>query len=318
MIGVDAVYALAGLVFAGLALLSARDRSNSKRWGNAAFWGLFALSFLAGSFIGDLANGCLILVMVLIAGLGGLGRGAGETTTTEQREASAARIGDRLFVPALTIPVVTLFGALVLAKVNLGGHPLIDPKQTTPISLGLGVIAALAVAFVMLKPKPLEPLQEARRMMESVSWAALLPQTLAALGVVFALAGVGTVIGALATHWLPLNSRFAAVCAFTLGMALFTAIMGNAFAAFPVMATAIGLPLIVKTFGGDAAVMGAIGMLSGFCGTLVTPMAANFNLIPVALLELKDRNAVIKAQAPTAILLLIANTLLMYVLVFRK
>jgi uncharacterized membrane protein len=317
MIGIDAVYALAGLLFAGLAILSARDRSNPKRWGNTAFWGLFALSFLTGSYIGDLANGCLILAMVLIAGLGGLGRGAADSTASEAREASAARFGNRLFVPALTIPVVTLFGALVLAKVSLGGHLLIDPKQTTPISLGLGVIAALVVAFVMLKPRLAEPLQEARRMMDSVSWAALLPQTLAALGVVFALAGVGTVIGGLATHWLPLDNRFAAVCAFMVGMALFTMIMGNAFAAFPVMATAVGLPLIVRKFGGDPAVMGAIGMLSGFCGTLMTPMAANFNLIPVALLELKDRYAVIKAQAPTAVLLLIANTLLMYFFVFR-
>lgn len=31
-------------------------------------------------------------------------------------------------------------------------------------------------------------------------------------------------------------------------------------------------------------------MLSGFCGTLMTPMAANFNIVPAALLELSDRN----------------------------
>jgi uncharacterized membrane protein len=234
------------------------------------------------------------------------------------REASAARLGNRLFIPALTIPAVTLFAALVLARVNLGGQPLIDPKQTTPIALGLGVIAALVVGFVMLRPKPTEPLQEARRLVDAVGWAALLPQTLAALGVVFALAGVGHLIGALATHWLPLDSRLAVICAFTFGMAIFTVIMGNAFAAFPVMATAIGLPLIVRKFGGDPAVMGAIGMLSGFCGTLVTPMAANFNIVPVALLELKDRNAVIRAQAPTAAILLIANTILMYLFAFRR
>jgi uncharacterized membrane protein len=318
LIGVDAVYALAGLVFAGLAILSARDRSNAKRWRNTAFWGLFAMSFLLGSRLGDFANGCVIIAMVLIAGFGGLGRGAPDTTTADVREASAARLGNRLFIPALTIPAVTLFAALVLARVNLGGQPLIDPKQTTPIALGLGVIAALVVGFVMLRPKPTEPLQEARRLVDAVGWAALLPQTLAALGVVFALAGVGHLIGALATHWLPLDSRLAVICAFTFGMAIFTVIMGNAFAAFPVMATAIGLPLIVRKFGGDPAVMGAIGMLSGFCGTLVTPMAANFNIVPVALLELKDRNAVIRAQAPTAAILLIANTILMYLFAFRR
>jgi uncharacterized membrane protein len=101
-------------------------------------------------------------------------------------------------------------------------------------------------------------------------------------------------------------------------MALFTVIMGNAFAAFPVMTAAIGLPLIVGRFGGDPVVMSALGMLSGFCGTLMTPMAANFNIVPAALLELPDRNAVIKAQIPTAILMLAANTALMAVFVFRR
>jgi uncharacterized membrane protein len=94
-------------------------------------------------------------------------------------------------------------------------------------------------------------------------------------------------------------------------------VMGNGFAAFPVMTAAIGLPLVVYRFGGDPAIVAALGMLSGFCGTLLTPMAANFNIVPVALLGLKDRNAVIKAQAPTAVLLLVVNTLLMYVLAFR-
>jgi uncharacterized membrane protein len=135
---------------------------------------------------------------------------------------------------------------------------------------------------------------------------------------VFALAGLGHVIGGLVGQWLPVSSRLAVVCAFTFGMALFTIIMGNAFAAFPVMAAAIGLPLIVTRFGGDPAVMAAIGMLSGFCGTLLTPMAANFNIVPAVLLELGDRNAVIKAQAPTALILLIANTAIMYVFVFHR
>jgi uncharacterized membrane protein len=140
---------------------------------------------------------------------------------------------------------------------------------------------------------------------------------LAALGAVFALAGVGGAVGTLVSHALPGDSRLAVVCAYTIGMALFTIIMGNAFAAFPVMTAGVGLPLIVHRFGGDPAIMASIGMLSGFCGTLMTPMAANFNLVPAALLELPDRYAVIKAQIPTALMLLAANTLLMYFLVFR-
>jgi uncharacterized membrane protein len=73
----------------------------------------------------------------------------------------------------------------------------------------------------------------------------------------------------------------------------------------------------VHQFGGNVVIMAAVGMLSGFCGTLTTPMAANFNIVPVALLELPDQHAVIKVQIPTALLLLAANTAIMYTFVFR-
>jgi uncharacterized membrane protein len=92
--------------------------------------------------------------------------------------------------------------------------------------------------------------------------------------------------------------------------------MGNAFAAFPVMTAAVGLPIVVQHFGGDPARVCAIGMLAGFCGTLMTPMAANFNIVPAALLELEDRNAVVKAQIGTALPLLACNIALIYWLAF--
>jgi len=100
-------------------------------------------------------------------------------------------------------------------------------------------------------------------------------------------------------------------------MAGFTILMGNAFAAFPIMTAGIGLPLVVMQFGGDPVVVCAIGMLSGFCGTLMTPMAANFNLVPAALLELPDRYSVIRAQVPTALILLAANIALMALFAFK-
>jgi uncharacterized membrane protein len=212
---------------------------------------------------------------------------------------------------------VAVLGSLVLKDIAVAGHPLIDPRQATLVSLALGVLVGLAIALPMLRPPLLAPLQEGRRLMDTVGWAALLPQALAALGAVFAMAGVGDLVGRLIGEVIPLDSRLAAVATYTIGMAAFTAMMGNAFAAFPVMTAAIGLPLIVRKFGGDPAVVGAIGMLSGFCGTLTTPMAANFNLVPAALLELPSPYAVIRVQVPTAMVLLAANTGLMYLLAFR-
>ncbi len=312
MITLEQVYILEGLMFAAFALLSLRDASNRKRFGNTGFWTLLAVSFLFGSHIGDFANGLLVLALVVVGGSGALGLGNPHTTTVKERNTSAEKRGDAIFLPALVIPAVAIIGTLTLK-----GVPMVEGKDVTLISLALGIALALAVAMIWLKPPSLAPLEEGRRLIDTIGWAAILPQMLAALGAVFALSGVGNAVGTIATTWLPLGHPFAAVATYCIGMALFTAVMGNAFAAFPVMTAAVGVPLIVHKFGGDPVIMGAIGMLSGFCGTLTTPMAANFNIVPAALLELPDRNGVIKAQVPTAIPLLLANILLMYVLVFR-
>ncbi len=318
MIGLPLVYLLAGLMFGAFAVFSALDRENRKRFGNAAFWGLFALSFLFGDYFGDLGNGVLALALALIAGTGQLGVGAPRTTSPAERETLAATYGARLFIPALVIPVLVLVGTLAFKRLTVQGAPLVDPKQATLVSLALAALVAAVLAQVMFRQPAAAPLQEGRRLMDLVGWAALLPQMLAALGAVFALAGVGKTIGELAVMITPVDSRFAAVAAYCLGMAVFTVMMGNAFAAFPVMTGGIALPLVIGRFGGDPAVVCAIGMLSGFCGTLLTPLAANFNLVPAALLQLKDRYAVIRAQAPTAVLMLVVNVVLMNALAFHK
>lgn len=311
MIGLAQVYLLAGLFFAAVALLSARDRSNPRRWANAAFWALLALSMLAGERLGDFANGLLVLALVGIAGLGGLGRGAAQGSSQE-RAAAAARHGNRLFALALVIPAVALAGTLGFEYVP----GLVDPKQVTLVSLALGTLIAFGAGLVWFRIAPSQPLEEGRRLMDAVGWAAILPQMLASLGAVFAAAGVGEVVGGLVSGVIPDGSLLAAVLAYGLGMALFTMIMGNAFAAFPVMTAAIGLPLLIRHYGGDPAIVAAIGMLAGFCGTLMTPMAANFNVVPAALLDLKDRNAVVKAQIPTALPLLAVNIALIWLLAF--
>jgi uncharacterized membrane protein len=113
----------------------------------------------------------------------------------------------------------------------------------------------------------------------------VLPQMLGMLGLVFSDAGVGKAVAYVTTTYINMDVRFVAVAVYVIGMALFTVIMGNGFAAFPVMTGGVGVPVLVGVYHGDPAVM-AVGMLSGYCGTLLTPMAANFNLVPAALLEI--------------------------------
>jgi uncharacterized membrane protein len=317
VIGLHWLYVVAGAVFAAFAIGSAIDGSNPKRFGNAAFWGLIAASFWFGDLLGDVANGVLVLVLVAIAGIHLLGRGSKTTTSTEQRERFSIHYRNRLFLPALVIPFTAFIGTLLFNFTPLKASGLIDSKAVTLVLLGLGVIIALAVCYLWLRPPLFAPIEEGRRLMDSIGWAAVLPQMLAALGAVFAAAGVGTVIGGLAGAIIPSGSIFLAVLLYALGMVVFTMIMGNAFAAFPVMAAAIGVPILIHADGGNPAVIGAVGMLSGFCGTLMTPMAANFNIVPAALLELKNQYGVIKAQIPTALPLLLANIMILYFAGFR-
>jgi len=309
MISYEWLYILLGTFFATTSFLSLRGQSI----GNAAFWGLLAVSFFLGSHMSDLMNGVVVLGLVSIAALGGLKRSDPETTSNEEREEISNTLGNKLFLPALVVPVVAVAGTLLYNFTPLGESGLFAERQTTLILFCVGAIIALVGAVVWLKPRVLAPAEEGRRLIDSIGWAAILPQMLAALGAVFALAGVGEIIGGIAGGAIPEGSVFLTVVVFALGMALFTMIMGNAFAAFPVMAAAIGIPLLVETYGGDPAVIGAVGMLAGFCGTLLTPMAANFNIVPAALLELKDQNAVIRQQVGTAVPLWVCNVGIIYV-----
>jgi uncharacterized membrane protein len=323
MIKVEAVFWLIGILFVAWSLLIARETTHPKRWGSAAFWGILGLCFFYGTWVQAKTApawilGVAVLLLVALASTGVLGDGKTKTTSIERRTELAAKFGNKLFIPALVLPVVTVLIVLLAPVLKIGGQPIIDPTNTTLVALAIGAVAAAVVAVVILKPKQkLAPVFEGRRILESIGWAALLPQMLSTLGILFTKAGVGTAVGTLAKGVLPDGSLIAAVIVYSVGMFLFTVLMGNAFAAFPIMTAAVGWPVLVQTFDGTPAIIFAIGMLAGFCGTLCTPMAANFNLVPAALLEMKNKFGVIKAQWATAVPLLGANIVLMYFLAFN-
>lgn len=310
MVTLQWVYMVGGAIFAAYALLGLRDATNPRRWTTSAFWGLLALSMWAGDYLGDVGNGVLVLGLIAIGALG-LGRGT-TMIAADVRQMRSERFGNRLFLIALIIPITALAGTFLFKALPT----MFDAKQTTLIALALGVLIAGTVGCLWLRAGPIVPLEQGRRLMDSVGWAVILPQMLASLGAIFALAGVGEVVGDIVRHAIPQGSLFGAVVVYGIGMALFTIVMGNAFAAFPVMTAAIGIPLLIQTYHGNPAIVCAIGMLAGFCGTLLTPMAANFNLVPAALLDLKDRNGVIRQQVGTALPLLAVNILLIYWLAF--
>jgi uncharacterized membrane protein len=327
MVTLSHVFYLLGVVFAGAAAFNLRDR----RWVIAAFWAIVAAPFLFGDrILAAVKTGTQWPAQVMGGGVLGLAVLASwarsrpsdladERAQEPARERSAARLGNWLFVPVLAIPlfmVVLLRGAGAL---RWGHTALIDPAvpgQIGLIALGIAAVLALVVALIVTRAHPIHGVGEARRLLDTLGWAVVLPVTLATLGSVFDKAGVGAATTELANAVLPTDSRFACLLAYALGMVVLTAIMGNAFAAFPVMTGGIGLPLLVMRHGADPATIGAMGMLTGYCGTLLTPMAANFNIVPARLLELRDPYGVIRAQWPTALVLIVANVILMSLFAF--
>ena len=310
----DLFYILVGLLLLAVAVLNGLDRHNPRRFTSALFWGLYALVYLAGDRLPSALLGATMILMALLAGLGGVTSGRHPPLPEEERRASAQRLGNRLFIPALLLPLVTLVGSTLLADVKLGESVLLDPRHLTLVSLGCGALLALAAACWLTRATPVQGVREARRLVDAMSWAVVLPHMLAVLGLLFTEAGVGKAVAHVTTSYIGMDSRFVAVAVFCIGMALFTVVMGNGFAAFPVIAGGIGIPVLVGVYGANPAIMAAIGMFSAYCGTLMTPMAANFNIVPAALLELPDKSAVIRAQLPTALPLLVANIFLLYFL----
>jgi uncharacterized membrane protein len=229
MITLGFVYVLAGMTFALFALLGLLDRSNSKRFGNAAFWGLLALSMICGDYLGDFGNGLLVLALVAIAGTGQIGRAPGGEFPPMSRPNAPRSYGPFLLLVALIIPAVALAGTFLFKWVP----GLADPKQATLISLALGVLIALAVGMARLKPPPLLPLNRAA----ACSTRSAGPQSCRRCSPASARSSrsPGSAKSSATSSALqsPRAACSARSLAFGLGMALFTMVMGNAFAAFP-------------------------------------------------------------------------------------
>ncbi|WP_086349291.1 DUF979 domain-containing protein [Candidatus Enterococcus clewellii] len=294
-------YILIGLLLIATAVRVFKDETHPTRLGTSAFWLLLGIVFAFGNFIPFLIDGIIIILMGVLTLFKQVRIGKLADVDEEVAEASAKRVGSWIFLPCI---LLALF-AVGISYTPLGGQ----------VGIGIASILTLLIAMLITSAKPKTVADDADRMIQQVGTSGILPQLLAALGVIFNAAGVGTVISNGISGFIPEGNRFIGVVAYCLGMVIFTMIMGNGFAAFTVITAGIGVPFVIAQ-GGDPVVAGALAMTAGFCGTLLTPMAANFNALPAALLEMKDPNAVIKTQAPIAAILIVVHIALMYFLAF--
>jgi len=312
ILSLEFVYVLTGLLLWIFALLSFRDRSHTSRIGNGVFWLMLGTIFVFGGVLPHWVTGLLVLMMVAIDGAGRVKRGGYEGASKAEQLLHSRRLGHRIFLPVLMIPLVTfaLAGAFRIAGVDAGRI-----NQAALVGMALGGVVAMVVGMKLTGGSAGMMMEEGRRLNDAMGAVNILPQLLASLGVIFTAAGVGDLIASGIRGVVPEGSLFLLVLANCLGMALFTIVMGNSFAAFPVIATGVLVPLIVKPFGVNPAMAAIITLTAGSSGTLMTPMAANFNVVPTALLNMRDQYGVIKFQLPFALTIWTLHVLLMWTMI---
>ncbi len=301
----EATFVLIGVLLAVTGIRAFLDHSNPRRVTTAAFWLLLSITFAFGAVLPDRLAGVIVLAIGGLSLARGVKTGTFDEGTPEDRGAHARRLGNWLFAPALSLAAIAV---LISTWAPFG-------DQSGSIAIGIASILALVLAWVLTRAPAPVVVAQSDRMLQQVGPIGMLPQFLAMLGVVFTQGGVGEVVANGIAKIVPEGNQLAGVIAYCVGMALFTIIVGNTFAAFTVITTGIGIPFVIA-LGGNPVIVGAIAMTTGFCGTLVTPMAANFNALPVGLLEMKNTYGVIKAQAPLAAVLFVIQVVLMYVWAF--
>ena len=296
-IGLNVVWVIIGLITIYAGIKNLLDKENPSRVGTAVFWCSFGIVCGFGSWLPAKVSGVLVLIMCLPPIFKKVKIGKTDNPTKEHTEQQFKKIGMKIFVPAFSV-----FFALF-------------SNMSSMVAITVGVIVAmvLLMAFDAKQNKPAVFLNDSERFLGITGPLSMLPQLLGCLGGVFTAAGVGDVIAQLVEKIVPKGNVNIGIIVYAIGMVLFTMIMGNAFAAITVMTVGIGAPFVLA-YGANPVVIGMLALTCGYCGTLLTPMAANFNILPVAILNMKDRWGAIKNQVLVAIFMLVFQICYMIVL----
>lgn len=295
-------YVCIGLLMYLVAFDIMKDRTSPARIGTTLFWAILGSIFIFGSLLPGAFVGLLLVIIGILTATKQVKIGKVNTPKADFSTAKAKALGNKVFIPSITIALLVI----CISKFT---------SFSGTVAIGIASFITIILTLFITKADVKTVGDDSNRMLQAVGVTCILPQLLAALGSLFTAAGVGDVIADNISKFIPQGNILIGITAYCIGMAVFTMIMGNAFAAFSVITVGIGVPFVFMQ-GGDIVICSTLALTAGYCGTLMTPMAANFNILPVALLNMKDKNAVIKYQTYVALPLLLVHIALMYFLGF--
>jgi uncharacterized membrane protein len=293
----EVLYIVMGIIvgYAGIKTLFEKDHKAPVT--TAIFWLSLAVILIFGKWLPPVVSGILVVIMALPAIIGKVKPGTVNAPDSKYTMQLAGKIGYKIFIPTLSMGLFAIIFA-VFTKIS----PL--------VGVGVGVIVAMILLMLFSKDNKISTFfNDSKRLLDQVGPLSMLPMLLAALGAIFTAAGVGQVIAEIVGKIIPKGNLTVGILVFAISMPLFTIIMGNAFAAITVITVGIGGPFVFA-LGANPVVVGMLALTAGYCGTLVTPMAANFNIVPVAILDMKGRYNVIKNQ------LIVAGFVLVFQIIY--
>lgn len=299
----NVVWIIVGLIAIYAGIKNLLDEENPSRIGTATFWCSFGIVCAFGTWLPAKVSGALVIIMCMPPIFKRVKVGKTNAPSKEFTQQQYKKIGMKIFIPALCVAVASLLFALF-------------SNISSMIGITVGVIISMII-LMAYSPKENTPkvfLTDSERFLSLMGPLCMLPQLLGCLGGIFTQAGVGEVVSGLVENIVPKGNVNVGIIVFAIGMALFTMIMGNAFAAITVMTVGIGGPFVLA-YGADPVIVGMLALTCGYCGTLCTPMAANFNIVPVAILNMKDRWGVIKNQVVVAVIMLTVQ--ITYMILFK-
>lgn len=291
----EIMYIMAGII---LMMLGVVTLVKSKDFISCGFWLIFGIVFTFGKYLPPAAVGTLLVILACLSATKRIKKTTFHEASREEKQECSQVIGSKIFIPALSIAIITF---LVAKFTPLGGL----------VGLGIASVVSLIVAMAITKSHSRYIANDTLSLLQQMGPVLILPQLLSSLGAIFVKVDLGTLITESMVTLIPENNRLLGVIFYCVSMALFTIIMGNAFAAFAFITAGIGYPFVIA-LGGNPVIVSALGLTAGYCGTLITPMAANFNILPATVLEMNNKSLIILTQLPVALIMLALHITLMY------
>jgi uncharacterized membrane protein len=305
----EVVFIIMGLVCIYASIKNCRDKENPAALGTSIFWGTLGVVLAVGRFLPPFISGVLIILMAIPAIFRKVKIGKTNAPSAESTKAQSDKIGMKIFIPAFSMGILAIIFALMFSAES--ALPTVANAALLGVSVGV-IVAAVLLMIYDRNNKPAIFMKDSERFLSMIGPLCMLPMLLASLGAIFTAAGVGNVIAYYVGAIIPEGNIAIGIIVYGLGMVIFTMIMGNAFAAITVMTVGIGFPFVLA-LGANPIVIGAMALTTGYCGTLMTPMAANFNIVPVAMLDMKSNYGVIKQQFYIAIPVMLFQILFMII-----